>query len=85
MRCLIVGTDRLGSAPAILKERYGVTEVLHCDGRKKLKISKNLSMIVVYVGFANHTIVNQVKTFAKKYNIRTVFVNRGLSELANVS
>lgn len=83
MRCLIVGTDRLGAAPAILKEKFGVTETLHCDGRKKLKHVKNLSLIVIYVGFASHTIVNQAKTLAKKNNIRTIFVNRGLSELAS--
>lgn len=83
MRCLIVGTDRLGAAPEILKEKFGVTEVLHCDGRKKLKNVKNLSLIVVYAGFASHAIVNQAKALAKKYNIKTVFVNRGLSELAS--
>ena len=86
MRCLIVGTDRLGAAPAILKEKFNVEEFIHWDGRKKLKCNlQNLSLIVVYTGFVNHSLMQQVKKMAKKNNIKTIYVNRGLSELAHVS
>lgn len=86
MRCLIVGTDRLGSAPAILKEKFGIDEVIHWDGRKRPKCSlKNLSLIVVYTGFVNHSLMHKVKKMAKKNNIRTIYINRGLSELVSVS
>ena len=86
MRCLIVGTDRLGSAPAILKEKFDIDEVIHWDGRKRPKCGlKNLSLIVVYTGFVNHSLMHKVKKMAKKNNIRTIYINRGLSELVSVS
>ena len=34
MRCLVVGTDRLGAAPKILKNKFGVTEIIHWDARR---------------------------------------------------
>lgn len=83
MRCLIVGTDRLGAAPEILKNRFGVREFVHWDGRKSLKCDfRRLDLIVIYTGFVNHAAMRQVKKMAKKLDIRTVYVNRGLSELA---
>lgn len=86
MKCLIVGTDRLGAAPAILKEKFNIDEVIHWDGRKRSKCDiKNLSLIVVYTGFVNHALMHQVKKMAKKNDIRIIYINRGLSELINVS
>lgn len=86
MKCLIVGTDRLGSAPAILKEKFNVNEIVHWDGRKKPKCDlTNLDLIVVYTGFVNHALMKSVKKMAKKNKIRTIYINRGLSELINVS
>lgn len=82
MRCLIIGTDKLGTAPEILKEKFGVTEILHCNGRERLKQTKNISLMVIYTGFANHGVVKQAKEMAKKNKIKTIYVNRGLSELA---
>ncbi len=86
MRCLIVGTDRLGAAPRTLKERFGVKEIIHWNGRKKPRCNiKNLSLILVYTGFINHTTVHKVKKMAKQHNIKTIYVHRGLSELVNAS
>ncbi len=82
-RCLIVGTDKLGCAPEILKDRFGITSIIHWSGRKKPRKMNNLSLIVVYTGFANHCIVKEVKRLAQKNNIKTVYVNRGLSELVS--
>lgn len=84
MKCLIVGTDRLGSAPAILKEKFNVNEVVHWSGRKKPKCDmQNLDLIIVYTGFVNHSLMRNVKSMAKKNDIKTIYINRGLSELAN--
>lgn len=86
MKCLIVGTDRLGSAPAILKKKFNVDEIVHWDGRKKPKCDlTNLDLIIVYTGFVNHALMKSVKKMAKKNKIRTIYINRGLSELINVS
>lgn len=86
MKCLIVGTDRLGAAPTILKEKFDVNEVIHWSGRKKPKCDlKNLDLIIVYTGFVNHSLMRNVKNMAKKNNIKTIYINRGLSELVNVS
>lgn len=85
MRCLIVGTDRLGAAPSILKEKFGVQKIEHWNGRKKLKCNvKNFDLIVIYTGFINHSAMEKVRKTAKKHKIRTIYLNRGLSELACV-
>lgn len=82
MKCLIVGTDRLGSAPKILKEKFGINEVIHWDGRKmpRNKLGK-LSLVLIYTGFINHATMQKVKKLAKQENIKIVYVRRGLSEL----
>ncbi len=83
MRCLVVGTDRLGAAPKILKNKFGVTEIIHWDGKKKVqKLPNRLSLILIYTGFANHAVVEKAKRLGKRYNIKTIYINRGLSELA---
>lgn len=84
MRCLVVGTDRLGSAPKILKQRFGVNEVIHWDGRKKPRCDlSNLSMILIYTGFVNHAAMQKAKKIAKQHNIKVVYIHRGLSELSH--
>jgi len=88
MQCLIVGADHLGKAPDVLKDKFDVTKTIHWTGRKRnqrvknIRKLKDLSLIVVYAGYVNHGIVEEVKKFAKKFNIKIIFVNRGLSELA---
>lgn len=82
MRCLILGTDHLGVAPEILENCFGVKEFIHWNGRKRIRCNlKNIDLIVIYTGFVNHSAMWQIKKMAKKHGIRTVFINRGLSEL----
>ncbi len=82
MRCLIVGTDHLGAAAKILKKYFPIKEFIHWDGRKQIRCNlKNIDLIVAYAGFINHITMWQIKKMAKKHGIRTVFINRGLSEL----
>lgn len=83
MRCLVVGADRLGSAPKILSERFGVTDIIHWTGRKKPRKVNKLSLVVVYTGFAGHGLVSEAKKLARKNNAKIIFLNRGLSELVS--
>lgn len=83
-KCLIVGTDKLGAAPRILKEKLGVIEYEHWDGRQKKlprKLPAGTDIILVYCGFISHEFLGWVKKLAKKNNVQTIFVNRGLAEL----
>lgn len=83
MKCLVVGTDRLGAAERILNEKYGVTEIIHWSGKKKHKGKiPDVSLIVVYAGFVNHNLAKKVKQMAKTRAIPIKHINRGLSELA---
>lgn len=86
MRCLVVGTDKLGAAPKVLKEKYSVEKIIHWDGRNKKipkKLPDKISLVVIYTSFVNHNLMWVVKKLAKKRNIRILFVNRGLAELAS--
>lgn len=85
MTCVLVGTDRLGAAPRILKEQYGATEIIHWSGRKKVpkNIPRKTNLIIVYSSFISHEYMWAIKRLAKIHNIKIIFVNRGLSDLAN--
>lgn len=84
MKCLIVGTDKLGTAPKILNKRFGVREVLHWDGRRRKpppNLPKGTDIVVVYTGFICHGLMLRVRDLAKKSDVRVIYVKRGLSEL----
>ncbi|SHJ45169.1 DUF2325 domain-containing protein [Desulfofundulus thermosubterraneus] len=88
MRCLIVGTDRLGAAPAILRQKFGVREIVHWDGRRKKlpeSFPRGTGLVVVYTGFVNHTLMHRVRELARKAGIKVVWLKRGLSELEVLS
>ncbi|WP_242655871.1 DUF2325 domain-containing protein [Desulfofundulus australicus] len=84
MRCLIVGTDRLGAASAVLRQKFGVQEVVHWDGRRK-KLPKNFprdtGLVVVYTGFVNHALMYRVRELARKAGVKVIWLRRGLSEV----
>jgi len=83
-RCLVVGCDNLGVKPRQIKERFGVQEVIHWDGRSAKmpkKLPKNTKIVIVYSGFVNHSLMFAVRELAKKAGARTVFLKRGFSEL----
>lgn len=86
MKCLIVGTDKLGSAPDILKDKFGLTEYEHWTGRDRLpkQLPRNTKMVVVYSGYVRHDVMWAVKKMAKTSCVRLLFVKRGLSELADM-
>lgn len=84
VRCLIVGTDRLGAAPTILKRKFGVREFVHWDGRRKRlpeSLPKDTCLVVVYTGFVCHALMRRVRELAGKAGVKVVWLKRGLSEL----
>lgn len=86
MKCLVVGTHRLGAAERVLNEKYGVTEVIHWSGRKTRRGAiPYVSLVVVYTGFVSHDLAKKAKRMAKARAIPIKHVNRGLSELAVAS
>lgn len=82
MRCLVVGADRLGTKEEFFAASFGITDILHWDGRKK-KPARMPQVDVVYVltGFVNHQLAGWVKREAKKRGIKVVYLKRGISEL----
>ncbi|NHM28011.1 DUF2325 domain-containing protein [Desulfofundulus sp. TPOSR] len=88
MRCLVVGTDRLGAAPTILRQKFGVREVVHWDGRRKKlpeSLPKGTCLVVVYTGFVCHALMHRVRELARKAGVKVVWLKRGLSELEVLS
>ncbi|AEG14393.1 Uncharacterized conserved protein UCP020408 [Desulfofundulus kuznetsovii DSM 6115] len=84
VRCLIVGTDRLGAAPAVLRQKFGVREVIHWDGRRKKlpeSLPKGTDLIVVYTNFVRHALMWRVKELARETGVKVIWLRRGLSEL----
>lgn len=82
MRCLIVGADNLGKTPEVLKKKYGVTKIIHWNGRRKKKPPlPKVNLIIILTGFVNHSLVHHVKKEAKKYGLKIIFLKRGKSEL----
>jgi hypothetical protein len=82
MRCLIVGADRVGKKKEYLYKKYGVSEVLHWNGRgKKLLPMPDVDLVFVITDFAKHPLVLHAKKEARRINAKLVFVRRGISEL----
>lgn len=84
MRCLIVGADRLGTAPAVLKQKYGVREIVHWNGRRKKlpeSLPRGTNLVVVYTSFVNHSLMHRVRELVRKAGVKVIWLRRGLSEL----
>jgi len=84
VRCLIVGTDRLGAAERVLGEKLGVKGVVHWDGRRKKLPSRlpgGVGLVVIYTGFVRHSMMWRARELARKAGIQVIFLRRGLSEL----
>lgn len=82
MRCLVVGADNLGNKASYLREKFGVKEVLHWDGRcNKVPRLPLVDLVIVLTGFASHKVVRHVKAEAKKSGTKVLFLKRGIAEL----
>jgi len=82
MRCLVVGADNLGTKAGYLREKFGVKEVLHWDGRsRKMPVLPLVDLVIVLTGFVNHLTMRYVKTEAKKRGVKIMYLKRGIAEL----
>lgn len=85
MSIVVVGGDHLGGIKDKLKE-FGVTELLHVPGRKKLDfrkipLSSQPSCILVLTDYINHNMMTRLKNEAKSLSIPLVFARRSWSTI----
>ena len=85
MNALLIGADRLGKIPDLLETR-GVEEFTHWDGRKKgmrkLKISSDTDVVIIFTDFIEHRLTERIKSEAKAMNIPCIFSRRAVSDLS---
>ncbi|TEB04686.1 hypothetical protein Psch_03448 [Pelotomaculum schinkii] len=82
--CLIVGSDRIGAAGRVLQNIYGVTEIVHWNGRRARPptcLPKGVCLVIVVVGYVNHNYARRIKKLTNKADIPITYVSRGLSGL----
>ena len=83
MKVLVVGTDRLGNIPLMLRQE-GVKEIIHWSGRNKSSfnkvVPKNIEKVIVFCDYINHNTMSSVKRQAKVIGIPVIYSKRGLSK-----
>lgn len=78
-----MGADSLGALPR-LKEKLGIDEVIHWDGRLRRPpkaLPKRVDTVVIFTGFISHTAMHAVKRMARMRDVRIMYLKRGLTEL----
>ncbi|MFX4261162.1 DUF2325 domain-containing protein [Pelotomaculum propionicicum] len=80
---MLVGADRIGTKEQTIIKRFGMRSLTHWAGReKKFKtIPASVGLIIVLTQFVNHGLMYHVKKEAKKFNIRVIYLKRGITEL----
>jgi hypothetical protein len=82
--CLIVGADKIGVASKVIENVFGVTEIVHWNGRRARPptcLPREVAVVIVLVGYVNHSLVRRVKKLADKSGIPVKYASRGLSSL----
>ena len=83
MKVLVIGADRLGNIPLVLR-REGVEEIIHWSGRNKSSfnkaVPKNIEKVIVFCDFINHNTMSSVKRQAKVSGIPVIYSKRALSK-----
>ncbi len=84
MTALLVGGDKLGNIPEVLKEN-GISKYIHWTGRKKKlrksKIPKEADIIIMFYDFLEHNITNIIKNQAKGMNKTCIYSKRAVTDL----
>ncbi|WP_026881195.1 DUF2325 domain-containing protein [Clostridium akagii] len=79
MSVLLIGGDRIGSITQKLKEN-GFDDIQHVTGRKhgnrKIKISPKTDLVLIFVDFVEHNLVEIVKKESKRIGVRVEFSKR---------
>lgn len=81
---LIVEADKIGAASKVLPNIYGVTKVVHWNGRRARPptcLPKGVSIVIIVVGYVNHNYVRRIKELTDETDIPVTYVSRGLSGL----
>ncbi|GAB6151404.1 DUF2325 domain-containing protein [Desulfosporosinus burensis] len=85
MKVLVVGADRLGKIPLVLRQE-GVEEIIHWSGRNKSSckkvVPKNIEKVIVFCDYINHNTMSSVKRQAKVIGIPVIYSKRALSRCA---
>ena len=83
MKVLVVGADRLGNIPFMLRQE-GVKEIIHWSGRNKSSfnkvVPKNIEKVIVFCDYINHNTMNSVKRQAKVNGIPVFYSKRAISQ-----
>jgi hypothetical protein len=84
MKVLVVGADRLGNLPLMLRQEG--KEIIHWSGRNKSSfnkvVPKNIEKVIVFCDFINHNTMTSVKRQAKVIGIPVIYSKRGLSKVS---
>ncbi len=85
MSIIIIGGDRLGKIPLLLKE-HGFHLLEHVPGRKKGDIKTGIPReaegVVIFTDFLNHNLALEIKAAAKRQGKKVVFAQRSWSKLS---
>jgi hypothetical protein len=84
MAALIVGADRLGNIPDVLKAN-GINEFTHITGRKKgmrnLSVPSNCDLVIFLTDFIEHPTLKNMKQQVKQLNIPCIYSKRSVTDL----
>jgi hypothetical protein len=84
MEALIVGADRLGNIPDVLKAN-GIDHYTHISGRKKgmrnLSVPSNVEIVIFLTDFIEHPTLKNMKAQVKELNIPCIYSKRSVTDL----
>ncbi len=67
----------------MLRENYGISRVTHWTGRDNLRGEpSSVALVIIITGFASHKVSAKAKAIAKKNKAKIIYLNKGLSRLA---
>lgn len=85
MSALIIGADRLGNIPEVLKEN-GIESFTHIPGRKKgmrnLKVPHDVDVVIFLIDFIEHCTLNNFKDQLKESNIPCLYCKRSVTDIS---
>ena len=85
MSVLIIGGDRLGNIPVMLRS-IGATDIKHVTGRNKRHSSFDIScqtdVVLVLIDYVNHNFAQIIKEKAKLSGVKVLFSRRAWSDIS---
>ena len=87
MQAIVVGADRLGRIPALLKQ-HGIEIVRHVTGRDAAAqrriglLPQGIDLLILFTDFLNHNAMHSFRRAAREQGVPVVACRRSSSELA---